>query len=156
MNEWTVEVIADVGDLNDQQIETLTTALPGFATVLHDTEKGIAHIRQLGPAADAWTAVEAVRDGLAKAAEMLGGRADVLNVVVHPAERSELRLDVVGLAEIGAMAGQDRRWAWRVMNAAAAPAPIAETASGGRLYLRTDAQMFLEQRTGKPGRPPAS
>lgn len=152
MTDWQAKVTADVGDLDADQKETLGQAMPHFVVITYDAEAGTATISFVGAAADAWAAVSAVRDGIETAAAQIGAQIPVRNIVIHPAERSGLALDLVGNAEIGAMEGKDRKWAWEIMSASAAPAPIGATSSGP-VYLRTDIQEYLRTRSGRRGRP---
>jgi predicted DNA-binding transcriptional regulator AlpA len=152
MTDWRAEIIAHTDELTTGQLDALTQALPRFTVTTHDAETGTLTVGFVGPADSAWAALDDLRTAITDTAASAAIAITILTVTAYPAERSHLRLDLVGNAEIGAIYDKSRKWAWEVMSSSRAPEPVGATSSGP-VYLRSDVEEYMRIRPGKPGRP---
>jgi hypothetical protein len=154
METWSAEVTIDTGDLTSRQIEALTGASPTIGAITYDRATGTARVSLTIEGGDAWAATGQARAAVEAMAHALGREVPVIGVRVHPAGHDPIRLDLVGYAEIAAMADPplSRQRARQVAeDNPRFPDPVGATANGP-VYLREAVQQFLQTWERKPGR----
>lgn len=144
MRDWRAEVTVSTGQLTAEQLGELTEMLPGFAVVRYDAGNSDARITLTAQAADAWAALRSAQEAITGLSATWGQPIDVIGVRTHLDGADPLRLDLVGYAEIAAMAGVTRQGARHIATEARGfPGAVGKT-SNGPVFQREDVARFLE------------
>lgn len=159
MTSWHAQVTLTAKP-DDDAIENLAEALPGFAVITSDEQTGRVTITLTVDASTLRQATDGALRAVTDAGRAVLGRADLLGVRVLTEEdyRAEVerpaRLDLVGSTEGGQLLGVSRqRFEELARTRPDFPPHVAELARG-KVYTRASIEAFDERwerrRTGRP------
>lgn len=154
----TVSYANTAPEITDDQADALVHHLPGFAVVHHDGRQ--IHLSMdvqastLRKAED--EAHKAARTAYAAAFDVVGTEVGVRILTEEDHERELVApsaLDLVGVADIGEMAGVTRQRAQQWTEQPSFPKPVA-TPKSGPVFTRKSVEKWLEANPRRTGRPP--